>query len=362
MSTDAPKIKEDFAERLLGWFDQHGRHDLPWQHPRSPYFVWLSEVMLQQTQVATVTPYFLRFTQRFPDIESLASASLDDVLALWAGLGYYSRARNLHACARQVMQAHQGEFPSDLDALLALPGIGRSSAGAIATQAFGARAAILDGNVKRVLARQIALHDWPGSAAAQVLLWQTAEARLPHARLTDYSQALMDLGALLCTRKNPACNACPVQDSCASHAHQLTDAIPHAKPKRAAVHKCANWLLALDREGQILLERRPEHGIWGGLYSLPEFDDIEIAAKLQALGLKSKAPPVQLDTVRHVFTHFTLHAKPWLVPVNTDTAAREPGLRWINPLASSQLGLPAPIRALLDKLAQQHEHKSMAVS
>jgi A/G-specific adenine glycosylase len=361
LSAVSPIHERQFAERVLVWFDQHGRHDLPWQHPRSPYFVWLSEIMLQQTQVATVTPYFLRFIQRFPDVQSLATGGLDDVLALWAGLGYYSRARNLHACARQIIQNHHGEFPRNLGALLALPGIGRSTAGAIAAQAFGQRAAILDGNVKRVLARQIALDDWPGSAAAQAQLWKTAEARLPHSRLADYSQALMDLGALLCTRKKPLCGECPVQTSCAAHARQLTHEIPHAKPKRAAVHKTANWLLACDRNGQILLERRPEAGIWGGLYSLPEFN-AGVTSKLQMLGLASIAPAQELTKVRHVFTHFTLHATPWLVHVNVDYAAREPGLRWIKPQASSALGLPAPIKTLLQNFAEQRPLESVSES
>ena len=351
MTTANRSHEQAFAERLLGWFDQHGRHDLPWQHPRSAYFVWLSEIMLQQTQVATVVPYFLRFTARFPDLAALANASLDDVLALWAGLGYYSRARNLHACARLVVRAHQGVFPNTLDALIALPGIGRSTAGAIAAQAFGKRAAILDGNVKRVLARQIALNDWPGTTAAQALLWETALARLPDARLADYSQALMDLGALLCTRKKPQCQQCPVKLSCKALATQQVEAIPHAKPTRAAVNKRANWLIARDSAGQILLERRAEQGIWGGLYSLPEFADADIFARLQSLGLTPLTPAQECAKVKHVFTHFTLHAKPWLVQVDDENFAREAHLRWVNPAACTEFGLPAPIKALLQLLA-----------
>jgi A/G-specific adenine glycosylase len=358
----ASPIDEQFAERLLSWFDQHGRHDLPWQHPRSGYFVWLSEIMLQQTQVATVVPYFLRFTHRFPDLAALASASLDEVLALWAGLGYYSRARNLHACARKVVLEHQGEFPSALDALIALPGIGRSTAGAIAAQAFGKRAAILDGNVKRVLARQIALDDWPGALSAQALLWDAASARLPRTRLPDYSQALMDLGALLCTRKKPQCALCPVQQSCKALALQQVDVIPKAKPKRAVVHREIQWLIASNSAGEILLERRAEQGIWGGLYSLPEFNEAEMLTRLQALSLTPLAPAQQQATIKHVFTHFTLHATPWLVQVSAASSVREAHMRWQHPSACAELGLPAPIKALLQVLAKRSEFALSVVS
>lgn len=362
MSTAGSPHEAKFAERLLAWFDQHGRHDLPWQHPRSGYFVWLSEIMLQQTQVATVVPYFLRFTQRFPDLAALASASLDDVLALWAGLGYYSRARNLHACARKVVLEHHGEFPSTQDALIALPGIGRSTAGAIAAQAFGKRAAILDGNVKRVLARQIALQEWPGASAAQALLWQAAAARLPDSRLPDYSQALMDLGALLCTRKKPQCRLCPVQQSCKAMALQQVQLIPKAKPKRAVVHRQIQWLIASNSVGEILLERRAEQGIWGGLYSLPEFADSEIIARLQALNLTALAPALEQPKVKHVFTHFTLHATPWLVQVGAENSAREANMRWMHPAACAELGLPAPIKALLQALAERSDFALSVVS
>ncbi|MGH8446294.1 MAG: A/G-specific adenine glycosylase, partial [Solimonas sp.] len=252
-----------FAERLLAWFDVHGRHDLPWQHPRTPYRVWLSEIMLQQTQVATVIPYFARFLERFPDLRNLAAAPQDDVLALWAGLGYYARARNLHRCAQALVAEHGGEFPRNIEAVAELPGIGRSTAGAILAQAHGDRHAILDGNVRRVLARHAAIPGWPGQPTVQKQLWREAEARLPHERLADYTQALMDLGASVCTSRNPKCLLCPLAGDCQARIAGTVAQYPGAKPSRERPTREATLLLVEDAQGRLLLERRPPTGLWG---------------------------------------------------------------------------------------------------
>ncbi|HVT35954.1 MAG TPA: A/G-specific adenine glycosylase, partial [Nevskiaceae bacterium] len=256
------KTRTDFSARLLAWFDQHGRHDLPWQHPREPYRVWLSEIMLQQTQVTTVMPYFERFLARFADVQALAAAPLDDVLALWSGLGYYARARNLHACAQTVVREHGGEFPRDIETMMALPGIGRSTAGAILAQAHGQRHAILDGNVRRVLSRHAAVPGWTGEPAVQKKLWAIAESLLPQARLPDYTQALMDLGATVCTARKPACDACPVRADCAARTQQRVAEFPAAKPKRARPQRRSLMLLIENARGEILFERRAAAGIW----------------------------------------------------------------------------------------------------
>ena len=240
-------IERDYTARLLAWFDRHGRHDLPWQHPRTPYRVWLSEIMLQQTQVATVIPYFLRFIERFPTLPDLAAASTDDVMAHWAGLGYYARARNLHAAAKACVNAHDGELPRDIEALHALPGIGRSTAGAILSQAWNDRFAILDGNVKRVLARFHGIAGWPGLPAVEKQLWALAEQHLrdvPDGRQADYTQAQMDFGATLCTRARPACAVCPLQDDCVARREGLVDALPTSKPSKQLPEREATalWL------------------------------------------------------------------------------------------------------------------------
>ena len=343
-----------FATRLLDWFDHHGRHDLPWQHPREPYRVWLAEVMLQQTQVTTVIPYFQRFIARFPDLQSLASAHTDDVLALWAGLGYYARARNLHRCAQRIVEQHHGEFPRDLETLHDLPGIGRSTAGAILAQAFGERHAILDGNVRRVLARHAAITGWTGAPAVQKKLWALSEQLLPTVRLADYTQAIMDLGATVCTARNPACGLCPVRDDCTA---RITDKVldyPSAKPKRERPLR-RNWLLLIENaEAGMLCERRPPSGIWGGLWCPPLFDAADVEpdwAQLCAdrFGIQCEAP-APLAPIRHGFTHFDLDILPlWLRIQASSVGIREPGPQvWIKlGQDSSAFGLPAPIRKLL---------------
>jgi A/G-specific adenine glycosylase len=348
---------QTFTDALLCWFDQHGRHDLPWQHPRSPYFVWLSEIMLQQTQVATVKAYFVRFIARFPTLAALAQAQLDDLLALWAGLGYYSRARNLHACAQRCVSEHGGELPNDLSRLMALPGIGRSTAAAILSQAFNQRAAILDGNVKRVLARQVALLSHPGTRAGELLLWQQADARLPplqdvedtkasQTRFANYTQALMDLGALICTPRKPRCGICPVSHTCQAHLQNLAHELPVKKARQLKPTRHITWLIARNALGQVLMLRRPELGIWGGLYALPEAEDAAdfLAQNLPLQGLELQA---SLPAIKHVFTHFTLFATPVLGAARADVGVADAGFVWVDREQASHLGMPAPIKALV---------------
>ena len=264
---------DSFASRLVSWFDSSGRHDLPWQHPRSPYRVWLSEIMLQQTQVQTVIPYFERFVAALPDLPSLAAAEPDDVIALWAGLGYYARARNLHKAAQVCVERHDGELPRDFDALAALPGIGRSTAGAILSQAHGLRYAILDGNVKRTLCRFHGIDGWPGSSAVEKKLWELAEAHLPEERLVDYSQAIMDFGATLCTRSDPSCVLCPLQVDCVALQEGRVEQLPESKPGKPLPERRTMMLVLRDLEGRVLLARRPASGVWSGMWSLPEVAD-----------------------------------------------------------------------------------------
>ena len=349
-----------FSARLLSWFDQHGRHDLPWQHPRSPYFVWLSEVMLQQTQVATVKAYFIRFVARVPTLPALAAATLDDVLSLWAGLGYYSRARNLHACAKLCVQNHAGTLPAEQAQLQALPGIGRSTAAAILAQAFEQKAAILDGNVKRVLARITATREWPGLGHVSRALWHEAQLRLPDARFADYTQALMDLGATVCTARAPKCPSCPVANACQALALALTESLPVKRPKKLRPTRFTSWLVVrntqLDDEcfteaklDQVLLLRRPERGIWGGLYCLPEASDAADFFNL-ALPLENLVLHAPMPEIRHVFTHFSLVATPVRADARAATGLCEPGFIWIDQHTMKQIGLPSPVRRLLEQI------------
>ena len=254
-------LQDAYAPRLLHWFDRHGRHQLPWQHPRTPYRVWLSEIMLQQTQVAVVVPYFQHFVAALPDLQALARAPQDQVLALWSGLGYYARARNLQAAALLCMERHAGELPRDLAALMALPGIGRSTAGAILSQAWGDPAPILDGNVKRVLCRAFGIEGWPGTPAVEKRLWAIAESLLPQARLADCTQAQMDFGATLCTRARPACAICPLQDACVARRDGRVAELPHPKPGKPLPERSTHMLLIDDGEGRMLLQRRPPTGV-----------------------------------------------------------------------------------------------------
>nr|WP_243720327.1 A/G-specific adenine glycosylase [Luteimonas aestuarii] len=340
-----------YAERLLAWFDLHGRHDLPWQHPRTPYRVWLSEIMLQQTQVRVVAPYFERFVAALPSVRALGEARLDDVLALWSGLGYYARARNLHAAAQRCIELHGGELPRDFDALLALPGIGRSTAGAILSQAWGDRFPILDGNVKRVLARHHGIAGWPGTPAVEKQLWRIAGSLLPDARMADYTQAQMDFGATLCTRHDPACVRCPVQDDCVALREGRVGELPTPKPGKPLPERQCHVLLSTDTQGRVLLQRRPPTGIWAALWSLPEADshaDAQawIDAHVDAHGTNART----LGAIAHGFTHYRLTMLPlhWrgVAPRNAVRDAAD--LRWVSRDELQSLGIPAPIRKLLE--------------
>ncbi len=346
-----------FAARLIRWHKRHGRHDLPWQNTTDPYRVWLSEIMLQQTQVATVLPYYRRFLERFPTLAALAAAPVDAVMALWSGLGYYARARNLHACAQIVMGAHQGKFPRDPDVIAGLPGIGRSTANSIATFCFGAQAPIMDGNVKRVLCRAFGIEGFPGGAAVQKRLWTLAGELMPKRDGATYNQAQMDLGAMVCTRAKPRCDACPLAEICVARATGRTAELPERKP-RATIPQREATLLVLLHEQRVLLEARPPAGIWGGLLSLPELpanaDSREWVAQrfgCQVIAV-SPAPArcVPLGTLDHAFSHFRLRISPLLMDVEPRPAAMEPGWSWLALDALAGAALPAPVRRILEAL------------
>ncbi len=344
-------VDADFAATLLAWFELHGRRDLPWQQPRSAYRVWLSEVMLQQTRVQTVIPFFERFVDRFPELPQLAAADESEVLALWSGLGYYSRARNLLRTACLCVERHGGELPRELAALAALPGIGRSTAAAILALAHDRPQAILDGNVRRVLARRHAIAGWPGTAAVQRELWRLAEAVLPSTRAADYTQALMDLGATVCTPRRPRCGQCPVTEGCAALARGLVASLPTARPPRRLPERALTLLLLRDACGRVLLERRPSNGVWARLWSLPEIPagaDLDAALRLD-WGLDPDGG-LQLSPFTHVFTHFRLRLSPLLYSVPDAATVRDrPEQRWQAPAEWRQNALPAPVRRLLEK-------------
>ncbi|MDC7692030.1 A/G-specific adenine glycosylase [Vogesella indigofera] len=341
-------LQSAFAARLVAWQKQHGRHGLPWQ-VSDPYRVWLSEIMLQQTQVSTVLGYYARFLERFPDLATLAAAPVEDVLAHWSGLGYYTRARNLHKAAQQVMAGFGGEFPARREAIETLPGIGRSTAAAIAAFAFGQRETILDGNVKRVLTRCFGIDGYPGDKKVEAQLWTLAESLLPAADgdMVAYTQGLMDLGATVCSRSRPACGVCPMLDGCAAARDGRTAELPQRKPKKAQPQRETVMLIAL-HQGQVLLQRRPPSGIWGGLLSLPEFEStLAIADWLEDNG-DGELLPVWPE-LRHVFTHFRLTITPQCVPLQRLAASHcaEDGHVWL-PLAQAlDAGVPTPVRKLL---------------
>lgn len=346
-----------FARRLLDWFDHHGRKDLPWQRDRDPYRIWLSEIMLQQTQVVSVIPYFERFVARFPDVARLADAPLDEVLHHWTGLGYYARARNLHSTARAVVARHNGRFPETAAGLEELPGIGRSTAAAIAAIAFGERAAILDGNVKRVLARFHAVDGYPGTPAVARALWAHAEHHTPAARVADYTQAIMDLGATLCTRTRPACARCPIAARCAALAGQAIERYPAPRPRRVMPVRAARMFMLVDAGGACLLEQRPSTGLWGGLWTPPERAS---TATAEAVCAEFGFTPGQIGSVyfaptfRHSFTHFHLDIEP--VHVRLDARgtmiADRPEVCWFDPAAPRAIGLAAPATRLLASLVR----------
>ena len=341
----------DFRQKVLRWYDRHGRGDLPWQREITPYRVWVSEIMLQQTRVATVIPYFERFMATFPDVRALAQADPDQVLHLWTGLGYYARARNLHRAAIQIMEDHGGEFPADVDELQKLPGIGRSTAGAIASIAMNIRAPILDGNVKRVLARYHAVPGWPGETAVARRLWELAEHYTPSKRVGDYSQAMMDLGATLCTRTAPDCDHCPLARHCAARAEGNPEAYPSPKPKKQLPVHETTMVLLTDEHDRVLLEQRPPAGLWGGLWSFPELRDTdELPTFLQRLGLRERERG-QLRPFRHSFSHYHLDITPLKVRVRDAAGAvADNGHAWVAPDQPGERGLAAPVKKLLRRL------------
>jgi A/G-specific adenine glycosylase len=351
--------KSSFSQQLLHWYDQRGRHDLPWRHDISPYRVWVSEIMLQQTQVSTTIPYFNRFMIEFPSIAALATADLNHVLHLWSGLGYYARARNLHKAAKIIHQQYNGKFPDVHLEVQQLPGIGRSTASAILAIAFNQPCAILDGNVKRVLSRLYAVSGWPGKTAVADTLWTYSEQLLPKQRCDDYTQALMDLGATICTPKDPQCQLCPVQLHCLAWQHQTVTLYPTPKPRKTIPKRHVTWIVITSKtkkaeaEQQILLVLRPASGIWGHLWCLPELENTASPkpAVKQLLGIEIDVGKT-LPTFTHTFTHFQLHITPVMATVrkNADKMKTEQPTRWYNPNTNEKIGLAAPIQKLLNTL------------
>ena len=382
----APEVPTDgladpsFAAELIAWQRQHGRHSLPWQNTTDAYCIWLSEIMLQQTQVAAVIPYYRKFLLRFPDVRILAAAPAEDVMAHWSGLGYYSRARNLHRCAQQVVTQHDGVFPADPAALAELPGIGRSTAAAITAFAYGTRAAIMDGNVKRVFARVFGIDTYPGERKTEERMWQLAVALLPQSSMQSsiqspiqsYTQGLMDLGATLCTRSRPACERCPLAARCVALATGRTTTLPVRKPSKATPQKHAVMLVVTDRD-EVLLQRRPDSGIWGGLLSLPELDGFTVAPLPSSESAESRAvlaaaiarnlarfgevaESMPLQPFSHGFTHFKLHVVPYQVTLSRRLEmAGEADHVWLDATRIDGAPLPAPIKKLLLGLLGQND-------
>jgi A/G-specific adenine glycosylase len=346
---------EQFAQRLLDWFALHGRHTLPWQINPTPYRVWVSEVMLQQTQVGTVIPYYERFMARFPDIQSLASAPLDEVLHLWTGLGYYARARNLRACAQVLAAQFGGEFPARIDQVMELPGIGRSTAGAILALSRGERHPILDGNVKRVLARVFGIAGDPSSKAVLEILWAQAEACTPADSAAAYTQAIMDLGATVCTRARPACTVCPMNAICVAAREGRQAELPGRKPRRTRPSREATLLIAQSGSNgctAVLVERRPASGLWGGLWSPPQFENETDALAWceRELAVAARDPQV-LAPIDHAFTHFDLRLNPLIVRCEPNLSVRDGGDRlWYALETPPRIGLPQPIHQLFERL------------
>ena len=348
-------IPPSLSERLLAWYQLHGRKDLPWQHPAAPYPVWISEIMLQQTQVQAAIPYFEKFMARFPDVHTLAAAPVDEVLHIWSGLGYYARARNLHLTAEIVVADHNGELPRNIDALMALPGIGRSTAAAILALSFGDRHAILDGNVKRVLCRYHSIEGWPGGSSVAKRLWAIAEAQTPDDDLAAYTQALMDLGATVCTRRQPRCEDCPLNGDCLALAEGREAELPQRKPRKSTPLRQTVFVIVRDPRGRVLLERRPPAGIWGGLWSFPECKPgTDVGAWCQEhLGV-AVTPVRELDVLRHTFSHFRLDIQPTLLNIDVRGAVNavkdSPERQWYEVDGTERIGLAAPVTRLLGSL------------
>ncbi|PIE44523.1 MAG: A/G-specific adenine glycosylase [Gammaproteobacteria bacterium] len=366
--------RDRFSNALLDWFVQKGRKDLPWQTDKNAYKVWVSEIMLQQTQVKTVIPYFEKFVRRFPTLAALAKAEQDEVLAHWSGLGYYARGRNLHASAIICMTKYNGTLPANLNDLVSLPGIGRSTAGAILAIAYQIRAPILDGNVKRVLARFLGIAGWPGKKAVENQLWQAAEHFTPNDQLAEYTQAIMDLGATVCTRTTPLCEQCPINDSCIAWVNGRIADLPTKKPKRTNPTKHAWLLIIRNQNKEIWLEKRPDNGIWGGLWSLPQHDTQETEAQIVAQVATRRQLVIEshhsLDEFSHVFSHFTLKLRPLILEVQTTEQLSEQtqeyrhGLTnkgWKSTMAATNLGLPAPIKKVLFSIQTENRAKRQRI-
>lgn len=338
-----------FAVALLEWFDAHGRKDLPWQQDVTPYRVWVSEVMLQQTQVDTVKPYFIRFMERFPIVELLAEASQDEVLSYWSGLGYYARGRNLHKAAQYIVNTCGGIFPDTLDGMMALPGVGRSTAGAVLSLALGQRQVILDGNVKRVLARYFAIEGWPGQSHIQKVMWSQAEALTPVTQVSRYNQAMMDLGATVCTRSQPQCTVCPVSRGCQAFARSEQAHFPMPKPKKTRPIRYAYMALIAHPEQGLYLQKRPSTGIWGGLWCFPEFPDKAEAVKWVEQKGWDCQDDGEWDPVQHTFSHFHLQIHPVLIQIKTEGSVMEEPLALWYKGGGLSVGVAAPVSLLLDK-------------
>lgn len=346
-------LPAEFQQKIVRWFDQHGRKNLPWQMDKTPYRVWVSEVMLQQTQVSTVIPYFERFMQHFPTIDALSKATTDDVLHLWTGLGYYSRARNLHQTAKKIMHDHAGIFPDTLDELQQLRGIGRSTAGAILALAFQQKATILDGNVKRVLIRFSGITEWSGEKLTLEKLWKTAALFTPEKRIADYTQAMMDLGATICVRGKPLCHACPLETHCVARQSGIEKSLPKPKPKKSLPVKSATLLVIRHKE-TIFLQKRPATGIWGGLWSVPEyagFIEEDMISKRCLNDLKIKPQAIVRGVIfRHTFSHYHLDILPIYIKVRTNKTKPMTNDQqiWYNPDGQQKIGLPAPVKKIME--------------
>ncbi len=344
-----PSGSRGFAERVIAWQREHGRHDLPWQNTRDPYRIWLSEIMLQQTQVSAVIPYYQRFLARFPDLAALAAAAEDEVLTLWSGLGYYARARNLHAAARRIVEVHAGVFPRNPVEVAELPGVGRSTASAICAFAFGTRAAILDGNVKRVLARHFGVEGFPGERRVELALWALSEALVPDSGIEAYTQGLMDLGASLCTRNTPRCALCPLRETCVALRDRRTAELPAARPSRTLPQR-ETTMLVLASGGELLLEKRRSPGIWGGLWCFPEVDGARVEEECLTRYGTQPGEIERLGLIEHGFTHFRLRIRPVVVRARGRIAAEEPGRVWLTVEDALGAAIPVPVRKILRAL------------
>jgi A/G-specific adenine glycosylase len=353
-----PGHDERFSRDVLSWFEAHGRRDLPWQHDPTPYRVWVSEIMLQQTQVATVIPYYVNFMKRFPAVEALASAPIDDVLHHWSGLGYYARARNMHRAARIVCEQYDGVFPGTPEELIDLPGIGRSTAGAVLALSAGKRHPILDGNVKRVLCRYFSVEGWPGQAGVARQLWKIADTMTPVDRVAEYTQAIMDIGATVCRRTRPLCDACPLAERCRASRTGMQGNYPTSRPKRDRPVRHTTMLLAVNNSGHVLLGRRNLDGLWGGLWSLPELlegCDARTWCR-DTLGCQIADEAVLAD-VRHGFTHFILDVTPHIVRIDDEVAIvmDDENWLWYNPRSPARVGLAAIVKKLIASLPETAE-------